>query len=132
MTLIVGQDAGPDLAAQPNSKKRRFMSEDDQKIEYVNAVKKAQKLGDLLASLTLKLKNIGSRSIELGKTLEGSGSRSLDQLAGTFSPDTFGKNCVDIPDLVEQYKIAHTELREPESILSKFGQENFKMTCCWF
>jgi hypothetical protein len=124
MALTVDQeDVAPDLV-RPKSRKRRFMTEDDQRIEYVNALEKAQKLDDLLASLALRLKGTGSTLVDLGKRLEGAGPQPLDYSTRNFSRDCFDKiasDFADIPDLLDQYKTAHIERIELELSLNKFS-----------
>jgi hypothetical protein len=97
------------------------MSEDGQKIEYVNALEESRKLEDLLAALNLKLKNIGSNLTGLGKALEGSGQHPLDWHARTFDRASFEKTFTDIPDLLERYKEAHAKRVQLEDQLSKFS-----------
>src|SRR5713101_1922197 len=89
--------------------RRGFMSENDQAADYVKALKEFQELDDLLASLSLRLKNIGEKLAGEGKALQGTGQQPLDWVARNFDRQTFEKNYADIPDLLEQYKTAHAK-----------------------
>jgi hypothetical protein len=103
------------------SSRRGFMSDNDQKIEYVNALEESQKLDDSLASISLRLSKIGASLKEVGVTLEGKGSRPLDWLSRNFAKDSFEKDCANVPDLLEQYKTAIAKRTELEERLQKFS-----------
>jgi hypothetical protein len=94
------------------------MSEDGQKVEYVNALKESQDSDNLLASLSLQLKGIGEKLVGLGKALQGeTGQHPLDWHARNFDRQSFEKEYAQIPDLLEQYKIAHAKRVELETHL---------------
>jgi hypothetical protein len=94
------------------------MSEDDQKVEYANALEEARKLDDLLASLSKQLNRMGSNLVELGKGLQGllwhqvSLPQPLDLVARNFSRELYERNYADVPDLLEQYKEAYAKRTE--------------------
>jgi hypothetical protein len=101
--------------------RRGVMSENDQKVEYVNALEEAQKLDDLLASIRLRLKKIGEQMEVEGRILAGGGSLPMESVAENFSRELFEQDFGDIPALLEQYKAAHAKRTALEEQLVKFS-----------